>query len=83
MLSHVQLFATHGLQPAKLFCPWDSPGKNAGVSCHSLFQGIFLTQGLNPGSPALKADSLLSEHQESLQSSTHLSKRLLLSTRNT
>ena len=30
-------------------CPWDSPGKNTGVDCHSLLQGIFPTQGLNPG----------------------------------
>ena len=28
--------------------PWDSPGKNAGVGCHALLQGIFLTQGSNP-----------------------------------
>ena len=27
----------------------DSPGKSTGVGCHSLLQGIFLTQGLNPG----------------------------------
>ena len=27
----------------------DSPGKNTGVSCHTLLQGIFPTQGLNPG----------------------------------
>ena len=26
----------------------DSPGKNTGVGCHSLLQGIFPTQGLNP-----------------------------------
>ena len=26
----------HGLQPARLFCPWDSPGKNTGVSSHFL-----------------------------------------------
>ena len=32
-----------------LLCPWDSPGKNTGVGCHSLLQGIFPTQGLNPG----------------------------------
>ena len=38
----------HGLQPARLFCPWDSPGKNTGVDCHALLQGIFLTQGSNP-----------------------------------
>ena len=32
-------------------CPWDSPSKNSGVDCHALLQGIFLTQGLNPGLP--------------------------------
>ena len=26
----------------------DSPGKNNGVGCHALLQGIFWTQGLNP-----------------------------------
>ena len=26
----------------------DSPGKNTGVGCHALLQGIFLTQGWNP-----------------------------------
>ena len=38
----------HGLQPARLLCPWDSPGKNTGVACHCCLQGIFLTQGSNP-----------------------------------
>ena len=28
-------------------CPWDSPGKNTGVDCHALLQGIFPTQGSN------------------------------------
>ena len=51
--SHVLLFATLGvprvpLPPARLLCPWDSPGKNTGVGCHALFQGIFPTQGSNP-----------------------------------
>ena len=32
-------------------CPWNSPGKNTGVGCHSLLQGIFPTQGLNPCFP--------------------------------
>ena len=40
-------FQPHG--PTRLLCPWGSPGKNTGVGCHFLFQGIFLTQGLNPG----------------------------------
>ena len=35
--------------PSRLFCPWDSPGKNTGVGSHFLLQGIFLTQGSNPG----------------------------------
>ena len=35
----------HRLQPTRLLCPWDSPGKNAGVGCHFLPQGIFPTQG--------------------------------------
>ena len=29
----------HGLQPASLPRPWDFPGKNTGVGCHSLFRG--------------------------------------------
>ena len=29
----------------------NSPGQNTGVRCHSLLQGIFPTQGLNPGVP--------------------------------
>ena len=37
-----------GLQPARLPCPWGSPGKNTGVGRHALLQGIFPTQGLNP-----------------------------------
>ena len=39
----------HGLQPARLLCPWDSPGRNTGVGCHALLQGIFPTQGSNWG----------------------------------
>ena len=34
---------------------------NTGVGCHALLQGIFPTQGSNPRSPALQADSLPSE----------------------
>ena len=36
-------------EPSRLVCPWDSPGKNTGVSGHALLQGIFPAQGLNPG----------------------------------
>ena len=38
-----------GLLPTRLLCPWDSPGKNTGIGCHFLLQGIFPTQGLNLG----------------------------------
>ena len=34
--------------PNRLLCSWNSPGKNTGVGCHFLLQGIFLTQRLNP-----------------------------------
>ena len=37
----------HGLYPLGFLCPWDSPGKDTGMGCHSLLQGIFLTQALN------------------------------------
>ena len=37
----------HGLQPTRLLCPWDSPGKNTGVDCRALLQGIFWTHGSN------------------------------------
>ena len=38
-------------------CPWTSPGQNTSEDGLSLLQGIFPTQGLNPGLPALQADS--------------------------
>ena len=38
----------HGLQPARLLCPWNSPGKNTRVGCHFLLQGIFPAQGSKP-----------------------------------
>ena len=37
------------MSPSRLLCPWGSPGKNSGVGSHSLLQGIFSTQGSNPG----------------------------------
>ena len=35
------------LQPTRLLCPRDAPGKNTGVGCHALLQGSFPTQGSN------------------------------------
>ena len=43
-LSHVWFLVPHGL-----YSPWNSPGQNNGLSSRSLLQGIFPSQGLNPG----------------------------------
>ena len=48
----------HGLEPSRLLCPWDSPGKNTGVGCHFLLQEIFPTQGSNLCLLHGQADSL-------------------------
>ena len=42
----------------RLLCPWNSPGKNTGVGCHFLLQGIFLTQGSNLSLLHWQMDSL-------------------------
>ena len=39
------------LQPHGLYNPWNSLSQNSGVGRCSLLQGIFPTQGLNPGLP--------------------------------
>ena len=44
----------HGLQPARLLCPWDSPGKNTGVCSHSLLQRDLPDPGIEARSPALQ-----------------------------
>ena len=43
----------------------DSPGKNTGVGCHAVFQGIFPTQGSNPGLPQCKQILYCLSHQGS------------------
>ena len=57
----------HGLQPARLLCPWDSLGKSTEVDCNAILQGIFPTQGSNR-SPALQADPLPLSHEGSPRS---------------
>ena len=49
LLSHVQVFLTPWMVASQAPPSIESPDKNTGVGCHSLLQGIFLTQGLNPG----------------------------------
>ena len=57
----------HGLQPTTLLCPWDFPGKSTGAGCHFPLQGIFSTQGLNPGLPHCRQTHYGLSHQGSLQ----------------
>ena len=70
MCAHAQscltLLQPHGLQPNRLLWPWDFPGKNTGVGCHLLLQGIFLTQGSNLRLLHWQVDSLPLSHQEIL-----------------
>ena len=46
-----RLVVFHSLGPHGLYTPWNSPGRSTGVGSLSLLQGIFLTQGWNPGLP--------------------------------
>ena len=50
----------HGLQPSRLLCPQNSPGKNTGVDCHFLLQGSSQSRD-QTWSLTLQADPLLSE----------------------
>ena len=55
----------YGLLPSRLLCPWNFSGKNTGMGCHFLLQGIFPTQGLNlclQGLMYWQADSLPLSH---------------------
>ena len=59
----VQLFTI--LWTVACLCSWDFPGKNTGVDCHSLLQGIFPTQGSNPGFPHSRQILYHLSHQRS------------------
>ena len=49
----------------RLLCPWNSSGKNPGVGCHLLLQGIFPSQGWNLHLRQWQADSLPLSHRGS------------------
>ena len=66
MLSRVDSSWSHRLQPARLLCPWDFPGKNTGVGCSFLFQGIFPPQGSHLHLLHWQMESLPLGHQGSL-----------------
>ena len=52
------------LEPDRLLCPWDSPGKNSGMCCHALLQGISPAQRSNPCLLCLPGLSCLLHWQE-------------------
>ena len=60
-LSGVRLFATPWTVAYEAPQSRNSPGKSPGVGCHFLLQGDIPNPGIEPGSPALQADALLSE----------------------
>ena len=49
----------------ELYSPWNSPGQNTGIGSHSLLQGIFPTQGSNPGLPHCRRILYQLSHQGS------------------
>ena len=71
-----------GLCDASLLCPWDFPGKNTGVGCCFLLQGIFLTQGRNPRLLHWQVESLPLSHECVLSFTVYSSQlRILLTCR--
>ena len=52
---------SNSLRPHGLYSPWNSPGQKSGVGSLSLLQGIFPTQGSNPGLPHRRCNSLPAE----------------------
>ena len=56
---------SNSLWPHGLYSPWNSPGQNTGVGSRSLLQGIFPTQGLNPGLPHCRGILYQLSHQGS------------------
>ena len=64
----------------RLLRPWDFLSKNTGVGCHFLLQGVFLTQGSNPGLPHCRQTLYRLSHQGSERTCVHLLIRHFLST---
>ena len=65
-LSRVRLFATPwAVACSRLLRPWDFLGKSTGVDCHFFLQGIFPTQGSNPGLPHCRQTLYHLSHQGS------------------
>ena len=54
---------SQGLQPTRLLCPWDFPGKNTGAGCHFLTPGDLPNPRIEPMSPALANGFFTTESQ--------------------
>ena len=65
LLSRVQLFTTSWTAACQAPLSMDFPGKNTGVGCYFLLQGIFPTQGWNPRLLHRQVNPLLLSHQRS------------------
>ena len=57
------LVMSDSLWPHGLYCPWNSPGQNTGVGSLFHLQGIFPTQGSNPGLPHCRQILYQMSHQ--------------------
>ena len=65
LLQSCLTLSLYGQQPNRLLCPWDSPSKNTGVSCHSLLQGNLPRPRIELMSPALAGRFFSVRHQGS------------------
>ena len=70
MKSESRSVVSDSLRPNGLCSPWNSPGQNTGVGRHSLLQGIFPTQGSNPGLPHCRWILYQMSHQGNPPTST-------------
>ena len=64
-VSESRSVVSNSLRPHGLYRPWNFPGQNTGVGSLSLLQGIFPTQGLNPGLPHCRQILYQISHQAS------------------
>ena len=78
LLSRIRLFATPQTVARQAPPSWDFPVKNTGVGCHFLLQGIFLTQGSNPGLLHCRQTLYPLSHQGSRYSGTEILRFFIL-----
>ena len=65
VLSHSVMLGSPNCSPPGSSVHGDPPGKNTGVGCYFRLQGIFPTQGLNPGLPNCRQIPYHLSHQRS------------------